>query len=69
MRKHSSPLVVAVEQRPDHFKAHVTLGLILFELSHFEEAETHLRRAIELNPEVHGTRLNLSDVSIQSGPI
>ena len=58
---------VAVEQRSDYFKAHVTLGLILTALDRLEEAETHLRRAIALNPKVNSTRLNLSDVLYNQG--
>ena len=42
----------AVEQRPDSFAAHgLPWRLILTALGRFEEAETHLRRAIALNPQ------------------
>ena len=41
---------VAAEQRPNHALAHSGLGAALNELGRFEEAETHLRRAIALNP-------------------
>ena len=61
------PALIAVEQRPGYFRAHVTLGLILVELGRFEEAETHLRRAIELNSETHSTRLKLSDLLYNQG--
>ena len=42
---------IAVEQRPDYSKAHANLGLTLNALRYSEEAETHLRRAIALNPQ------------------
>ena len=41
---------VAAEQRPDHAAAHAGLGAALNKLERYEEAETHLRRAIALNP-------------------
>ena len=40
---------VAVQQRPDHAKAHAVLGMALKEVGRLEEAGYHLRRAVELN--------------------
>ena len=40
---------VAVEQRPNHYNPHATLGAIFNALGRFEEAETHLRRSITLH--------------------
>ncbi len=36
---------------PDDAEAHCNLGLTLSKLSRFEEAETHLRRALDIDPE------------------
>ena len=59
-----------VEQDPDSFEAfeaHVNLGAILNSLGRFEEAETHLRHAIALNPQAHSALLNLSNTLYQQG--
>ena len=42
---------VAVEQRPDFALGSINLGLALNALGRSKEAETHLRHALELNPQ------------------
>ena len=39
-----------VDQDSDSFEAYINLGVTFVALERFEEAETHLRRAIALNP-------------------
>ena len=59
---------VAVDQRPDFALAHVALGVVCAALSRFEETETHLRRAIALDPEKgRDACLNLGDVLYNQG--
>ena len=59
---------VAVDQRPDFASAHVALGIVCAALSRFEETETHLRRAIALNPEKgRDAYLNLGDALYNQG--
>ena len=49
------------EEAPDSFEAHANIGFILIKLGRFEEAETHLRRAIALNPQGRDAHLNLGE--------
>ena len=50
MRKPSMRISLPLEQRPDDAAAHASLGATLNILGRNEEAETHLHRAIALNP-------------------
>ena len=58
---------VAVEQRPDYYNTHATLGAILNALGRFEEAETHLRRAITLHLQGWYAHLHLGDALYKQG--
>ena len=49
------------EEAPDSFEAHANLGFILIKLGRFEKAETHLRRAIALDPQGRDTHLKLGE--------
>ena len=57
---------VDVEQRPN-YEVHSRLGVVLDELGRFEEGETHLRRAIELNPQSRSAHLNLGKALLKLG--
>ena len=57
---------VDVEQHPN-YEVHSRLGVVLNELGRFEEAETHLRRAIALNPQARSAHLNLGVVLYKQG--
>ena len=60
--------LVAVKQQPDYAKARVSLGAILNALGRFEEAETHLRRAIALNSkQKNNAHLNLGKTLYKQG--
>ena len=48
-------------------KAHDYLGAILNALGRFEEAETHLRRAIALNPQEKNAHFNLGNTLCEQG--
>ena len=57
---------VDVEQHPN-YEVHSRLGVVLNELGRFKEAETHLRRAIALNPQARSAHLNLGVVLYKQG--
>ena len=54
-------------QDPDYAKTLSNLGLILHELGRLGEAETHLRRAIALDPHSPDAHLNLGTVLYKQG--
>ncbi len=52
----------ALRHHPDYALAHLNLGGIYFRLQQFDEAETHLLRAAELDPIQPSTHRRLSDL-------
>ena len=58
---------VAIEQRPDHAKAHNITGAALHRLGRFEEAEIYLRRAIQINPQIQNTHAHLGAALSEQG--
>jgi len=57
----------AARLRPDDFNVQYETGLLYLQVANLSEAEEHLRRAIELRPEVAPARLNLGVVLLQAG--
>jgi len=59
----------ALAQLPDDAALHARLGYALGLLQRYEPAETHLRRAIELDPTLVTPRLHLGDVLAARGDL
>ena len=49
------------QQRPLYYRSHNNLGMMLVYMGRYEEAEKHLRKAIELNPGYAPAFLNLGE--------
>lgn len=52
----------AVELYPSFFEAHMLLGTVFMDESHFEDSESSLRRALEIKPESAAVLVSLGEV-------